>query len=413
MNISNKNLLRSIFFLKANFRKAVIPGTKIFNGVELLPFNNDAKAAVCISADFELNWAWREKDLDERDLRGTIERDNFKYILQLLEDYSIPITWATVGHLFLKSCSCRKDGLAHDSMPRPHYNRRWKGDWYRHDPCSDYNKDPLWYAPDLIQQIIESKVPHEIGTHSFSHIDFSTEYSSNELVRCEMEQCATVMAPFDLKPRSLVFPFNKMGYSYLGVFSELGVIAVRHRDAKVRLSYPERTDSGVYKIYESMNLRSPKYYNYLDKAKIFIEEAAKRNAVYHLWFHPSDPIQLFKREFREIIEYIYKEREKGVVWVATMGELAAYCEAREKTKLRVQNSPSQIKILFDSSLDQDKYGVPEISISIPVTRCPHKIIAEMNSNSQELKSEMYHKKEDARIIVNAPATVKSLTVIFQ
>lgn len=412
MKISNKNFLRRLFSLKANFRKAIDPGTRIFNGVELLPFKNGAKAAVCISADFELNWAWREIAPEERDIRGTNERDNFKYILQLLEDYSIPITWATVGHLFLKSCLGRKDGVAHDSMPRPQYNKRWEGDWYIHDPCSDYKKDPLWYAPDLIQQIIESKVPHEIGTHSFSHIDFSPEHSSNELVRREIEQCATVMASFDLKPRSLVFPFNKMGYSYLGVFSELGVIAVRHRDKKVRLSYPECTPSGVYKIYESMNLRSPKYYNYLDKAKIFIEEAAKRNAVYHLWFHPSDPIQVFKREFREIIEYIYKEREKGVIWVATMGELATYCEAREKTKLRVQNSPSQIKILFDCSLDQDKYGVQEISIYIPVTRQPHKIIAEVNNNVQELKSDMYHKKEDAKIIINVPATAKSLTVTF-
>jgi len=52
-------------------------------------------------------------------------------------------------------------------MPRPPHNATWTGDWYMHDPCTNYNDDPLWYAPDLIEQILLSRVPHEIGTHSF------------------------------------------------------------------------------------------------------------------------------------------------------------------------------------------------------------------------------------------------------
>jgi len=40
--------------------------------------------------------------------------------------------------------------------------------------------------------------------------------------------------------------------------------------------------SGVYKFYESMNLRRPQHYDYLDKVKIFIEAAVARCAAFTL-----------------------------------------------------------------------------------------------------------------------------------
>ena len=70
------------------------------------------------------------------------------------------------------------------------------------------------------------------------------------------------MRPFGLKPRTLIFPRHQSEYSYLPLLASAGVIVVRHRDAKVRLSYPERTASGVYSVYESMNLRIAKHYDY-------------------------------------------------------------------------------------------------------------------------------------------------------
>lgn len=413
MKINNKWLLQRIFNLKGNFADAIIPTNKTFQDITIAPFKNAAKAAVCISADFEIGWAWRELGVKDRDERGTRERNNFSYILKLLEDYSIPITWATVGHLFIENCRKINGQSPHPKMPRPHRNDRWKGDWYMHDPCTDYHRDPLWYAPDLIQQIIDNKIPHEVGTHSFSHIDFSKEYSSNELVRHEIEECVTVMEPFNRKPRSLVFPFNKMGYSYLGLLSELGIVAVRHRDNKVRLSYPERTPSGVYKIYESMNLRAPKYYKYIDKAKIYIDEAVKLHAVYHLWFHPSDSIQVFQNEFRQIIEHIYEMREMGEVWVATMGEIASYCEARENISLQVQRSKENLKIFMENNLNTGKYGEPEITIIVPFGR-PHKnILMRRKDYVESLKPEKIIGNNDKRkLVVNVPITTDLITICY-
>src|SRR5205814_7334150 len=120
--------------------------------------------------------------------------------------------------------------------------------------------------------------------HSFSHIDFSPDTSTPELVERELNACNKAMHPFGVRPRSLVFCFNHTGYQHLDLLSRLGITAVRHRDSRVRLTYPERTASGVYRLYESMNLRLTSRYNYADKARIFIDEAIRRGLADPLCF---------------------------------------------------------------------------------------------------------------------------------
>jgi len=349
-----KVILKSIFGTKKNFAPGVLPPIRCFDGVEITPFRGGAQASATISADFEIAWAFRGRSDQERLQRGVTCRRNVPYILRILEETGIPITWATVGHLFLERCQHGPSGFAHEDMLRPPKNLRWDGDWYRHDPCTDWETDPHWYAPDLIQLIRSSKVKHEIGSHSFSHIDFSEDTSTRELVEQELGACIKVMAPYGLRLRSLVYPFNNMGHHYLDSIGGLGLTAVRHRDKKVRLSYPERTSSGVYKLYESMNLRQAKPYNYIDKAVMFMEEACSRQAAYHIWFHPSDPMDVFVGEFFGIIRSMAEFRQQGKLWVATMGDLAAYCEAREQTTLGVQRRGDEVKITVRCSYEASR-----------------------------------------------------------
>src|SRR5437773_1916634 len=115
MKIGHRWLLRCAFGVKGNFGGGVVPETKAFDGVEVAPFKYDSRAAVSISADFELVWARRALASRERDVFGATERENVPYILSLLDDVSIPITWATVGHLFLSSCT-RDGSRAHPEM---------------------------------------------------------------------------------------------------------------------------------------------------------------------------------------------------------------------------------------------------------------------------------------------------------
>jgi hypothetical protein len=409
MKNEQKKILRSIFSLKGNFSSGVVPPKKVFDGVEIAPFWNACPAAVSISADFELNWAFRCLRPEERDQLGFTERQNVPYILDLLNEFSMPITWATVGHLFLSSCAGNGKN-AHDNMPRPPLNRLWQGDWYMHDPCTDLRSDPLWYAPDLIKQVLSAKVGHEIGSHSFSHIDFSSQTSNRELVRQEMGECLSAMAPFGLKMRSLVYPFNSMGHSYHDLLLQFGIIAVRHRDDKVRLSYPERSSAGVYKIYESMNLRSASYYRYRDKAELFITEAIERGLAYHLWFHPSDPRAVFQQEFSEILQIIQGQREAGNIWGVTMGDLASYCEARERITVESKLDKDKRTLEIRSSLDTDKYGTPEVTLIVPVETKPKHIRQQIGSSVNELTPGRVSPKNGS-LILNVPALTQTITLL--
>src|SRR5438552_3803918 len=365
MKIRSRALLRAIFASKGNLKAGIKPPPRVFDGIAIAPFKNNARAAACVSADFELSWAFRQHPKEVARDRGRRERENIPSLLQIFERYAFPITWATVGHLFLESCTRRSHGLAHPEMPRPPRNALWRGDWYMHDPCTNYKHDPLWYAPDLIQNILESPVRHEIGTHSFSHIDFSPSCSDAILVRRELEESAVAMQRFGITPRSLVYPFNRMGHTYHDLLADLSITAVRHRDRQVRLSYPERMPSGVYKFFESMNLRTAKHYDYLDKVKVFIAKAVARYAAFHLWFHPSDSRLFAEPELLRIIRYLESQRKEGLVWVAPLAEIASYCEARHRLRPEVQSSNGEMTIVWRGSFPSERYGHTELSLVFP------------------------------------------------
>ena len=59
MRIRNRALLTAILAAKGGFRHGLRPEPRIFDGITIAPFKDDARAAVTISADFELSWAFR------------------------------------------------------------------------------------------------------------------------------------------------------------------------------------------------------------------------------------------------------------------------------------------------------------------------------------------------------------------
>jgi hypothetical protein len=345
------------------------------------------------------------------------------YLVRLLEEYAVPITWATVGHLFLERCGRGTDGRAHPQMPRPVMTTplamtRWTGDWYSHDPCGDYHSDPLWYCPDLIALILGSKVRHELATHSFSHISFLAENSTPDLVKQELAQCQVAMSPFHVSARSLVYPYNQMGNHYASILAKLGITCVRHRDPLVRLSYPERLPSGLYKLYESMNLRRAKHYDYIEKVRIFLDEAIKRHAAYHIWFHPSDAPEIFDHEFRGIIQHMAKLQRQGKLWVATMADLAAYCEARQQTVLDVQRrEPDELGVTLRSSYDAQRYGKTTLTLRVTNDSMPGECLLRTGKEWEPVawkRQEPATGGEEIRsFLVDVPVTADELRVLFQ
>jgi len=188
------------------------------------------KGIFMVSIDLELAWGFnyellKSSSIAEKYLRIIKERSrkNVKKLLELSEEFQIPFTWGIVGHLFLSSCTCGENGLAHPDMPRPALDVN--KDWYSNDPCSNFFDEPLWYGIDIVKQILECKVEHEIACHSFSHIDFSK--CSRKVTLAEIIECKKVMKDYGIKTKSFIFPKNRIGH--LDILKQEGFKAFRYK----------------------------------------------------------------------------------------------------------------------------------------------------------------------------------------
>jgi len=284
-------------------------------------------SVVLISADFELAWAWRYSKSFENALSVAIqlaklERDNLPQIVSLCEHFNIPITWATVGHLFLESCEKGK-GLAHAGMPRlDHFeNQYWKfagKDWYEYDPCTNLETDSEWYCPDLIKIIQASKVKHEIACHTFSHIDCRDVICSPEVMRAELRKCKELAKDFGVKLSSFIHPGHTIGN--LDVLKEEGFTNFR-TDYRNVLGYPKKHSNGLWELEQTAEFNLRKEWTVKYHAKRYIEivnRSIKTNTVCVFWFHPSlDPVFIHEI-WPRVFSYLDSVRDK--VWITTHEE---------------------------------------------------------------------------------------------
>ena len=289
---------------------------------------NYEKGIIVISADFEMAWAWRySKRVKDAIEMGRNERNNFPIILEKLNSRYIPITWATVGHLFLNSCE-RKNGIAHSDLPRPDYfeNEYWKfkeGDWYDSDPCTDYKRNPEFYAPDLIERILNSNVNHEIACHSFSHCDFSEENSNKELIKAELNICIDLMKSFGIEPISFIFPGNR--YGNFDIIKQAGFKVIRYKSNAVKeIGYPEKLQNNLIAIHDSLNITSENLFDYkfLDKKfKRYVKKTIENKSICHFWFHPSISQNDIDYLFNPVIDYLAELRDRGYIEIMTMKDI--------------------------------------------------------------------------------------------
>lgn len=294
-------------------------------------FPGSMKGGVMISADFELGWAVRySKHPKDPEEYGKRERKNMPIILNHVEKYKIPVTWSTVGHLFLEEC---KKG-DHDWMHRlPHFDDHWKfteGDWFDFDPCSNYKDAPAWYAPDLIKQIMNCKTPQEIACHTFSHIDCSYKNCPQEVIDDEFKASTEIAKKWGFEFKSVTFPGGTAGnYETL---KKYGIEIYRRRIGDFELAYPYKNEQGliVTATGPAITIKYPEWsmdYTF-SQFKKAIDKAIRTNTFAHFWFHPSQKPEDFTELMPLIFEYMDKKRSEGLLWVVTMKEVAQFINAK-------------------------------------------------------------------------------------
>lgn len=289
------------------------------------------KTVVLISADFELAWAWQwakvENPLSFALQKATLCRHNFPKILLLCDRFNIPVTWATVGHLFLKSCNGhpKHPVLEHFENDFWKFNRK---DWFENDPKTDSNQDPLWYAPDLIENLLNSKVKHEIGCHTFSHIDCRDEVCSSEVFNAEINECKKEASKYKLKLKSFVHPAHTIGN--LDNLARQGFTNYRTNYRNV-LTYPRKHNNGLWEFEQTAEFVYRKEWSVEYHVKRYItllERAIKTKTVAVLWFHPSFPSVVVDKILPDVFQFLYNNRDE--VWTTTHSDYVNWLNSNDK-----------------------------------------------------------------------------------
>ena len=315
--IVKKNFSKMVFLLRG--RPTVSPDRN-----ELID-KKIGKGMLVLSADFELAWAFRYSKLTTTDpeQKAYQTRKNFDFLLGLFEKRRIPVTWATVGHLFLEKCT-KGD---HDWMRRiPYFDDHWKfdkGDWFDHDPYTHWQNAKAWYAPDLIRRIRDSGVKHEIGSHSFSHIDMSEKICPEGVADDELKACVDAAEKTGIKLKSFVFPGGRFGHK--GLLKKHGFSSYRRR-TKYEINHPYIDDTGLVVIPPTIGLAdnglgwSARYFK--KRLIKYIDKAIRNRMMCHFWFHPSLDDWFLYNVFPALLEYADLRRKEGKLWTGTMDEVA-------------------------------------------------------------------------------------------
>jgi peptidoglycan/xylan/chitin deacetylase (PgdA/CDA1 family) len=307
-----------------------------------------------LSLDFELIWGTLE-DHGPETFRAACERERAEVVdrlLDLLTEFEVPATWCVLGHLFLDSCA-PQNGVKHPEIVAP--ARSSGDDWFAVDPCTDERTDPIYYGHSLVEKILASPVPQEIGGHSFSHVLFGDERCSRETAASELAESARLAKAAGIELQSFAFPGNSVGH--LPLLREYGYSCYRGPEPvwydraeaqPVRrlgrlvdvlsartppVGEPTETLPGLWNVPASM-LYFPMHgarrhiplSRRVTRAVKGLDRAAAERRIFHLWFHPTNLADEIDRMFaglRSIFEHAARLRGDGELDFAPMGGLAA------------------------------------------------------------------------------------------
>ncbi|MFC5366440.1 polysaccharide deacetylase family protein [Salinirubrum litoreum] len=308
-----------------------------------------SRKKVVLSLDAELIWGFHDQDdIPAEQVRHA--RDSWLYTLDLFDRYGVPATWAVVGHLFLDSC----DGV--------HADHPAGAEWFARDPGGTATPDSEWFGGELIDAIRDSEVDHDVGSHTFSHVEFGRSDVSKEVARAELEYSVGVADEYDLEFASFVFPRNNVGHRELladyGFSCYRGVAPERWYDGTpVRrmgkfatfalgtgsppIVDPELDEYGLVDVPASMYLFSFEGLAsdiaggvtgdpVVSQVELGLDKLRERgDGTLHLWFHPNNLTSAEdRRRLEQIVSRVAEYRDQYDVAVQTMSRVADEVRAR-------------------------------------------------------------------------------------
>lgn len=250
-------------------------------------------------------------------------------ILQLFFKYDIHATWAIVGMLY---CKDKQELFSYlNTMDIPYKNAAFS-------PLQNLSRvgesealDPYHFGKSLID-IIRKTPNQEIGTHTFTHY-YCLESGQR---KNHFEKDLEAVGSLKDKVTSLVFPRNQINPRYLLSCKEHGIKAFRGNEKSwMYRSYTSKTNTWLKRLcrlvdsyvnisghhtYSLKNIKTDPIVNIpssrflrpynkklsimeqlrLRRIKNGLTKAAKKNELYHLWWHPHN----FGRDTKENLQFL-------------------------------------------------------------------------------------------------------------
>ena len=288
---------------------------------------------VVISIDAELGWGVHDAESPLE--RVADAREGWQFLVDLLDTYEIPATWAVAGHLLLESCDRRHE--AHPLGPS----------WFARERTTLADRPELRFADGLVEAIRESEPDHEIGCHGFSNVELGHPETTAATARAELASACRAAQARGVDLSSFVFPHNSIGHRgelaaadftcYRGVIPNRSGHHRKLLDAMVgssspRLVSPAVDEWGLVNVPASLHLfqfdgltralLEPAFGDpVVDHVEQGLDDLAESDRVFHLWLGPSSiQTERDRRRLRAVCSGISERRDS--VDVATMGTVA-------------------------------------------------------------------------------------------
>ena len=275
-----------------------------------------------ISLDFELFWGVRDKrTIESYGINILGVQQAIPAMLALFDKYEVKTTFSTVGFLFAKN---KNELLTYCPAVKPAYKDANLSPYNSFDKVgNDEQDDSYHFGYSLLQQIKGNGI-HEIGTHTFCHYYCLEQGQTPEAFKEDLLAAKKIATDKGITVRSLVFPRNQFNEAYLSVCKEAGLDsyrgnpsswlyagrnkndeslirrAFRMLDAYINLT-GHHCHSKEYVLSSTLiNVAGSRFLRPYSKKLSFLESlrlrrikkamlhAAKKNKLFHLWWHPHN-----------------------------------------------------------------------------------------------------------------------------
>jgi len=307
-----------------------------------MEFQEQAVSEGSVTLSFDCEGKWGMADIHtpwDVDLTRSRLLSTYDFILQTLEKYEIPATFAFVGAL----TETREEFL---DISYPNLSSASYASWLAlsRDRILDKSEEG-WFLPELLDMVMGQQ-KHEIASHGYTHIPFTT--LTEQDVKLELSMIRSWAEKKNIDCSTLIFPRNMVHHQ--GMLKDFGIFGYRdspislfnssvpkclrtlaeeiwifQKSEKLTKGDPKRIPGGAFINWKSGFRRLIPTSFSMSKYKSMINNAGKQGEVAHFWLHPHNLITSpqTKKLFSELCAQI------------------AYC--RESTPLVVKRQKDYLK----------------------------------------------------------------------